>query len=1495
MSKPLSNIKLSRRTFLKMGGGLAAAAVVARYGLLSPDLLVKAAPSAAPLMGKIKPADRIAAAQRAAKARAAAAANPAVLKPQLTPGPGSVPDYFGIWSNYALSQLPASVSIIGDGLNALATVAVAPAGTLGLVTMLNSGSGYTLAATTVTIVGGGGTGAIATPTIDLLTGAITAITIAGGTGYNTVPGIRKFVDTIAGLTAAGVNNLGQYIPAATPDIATYVGADYYEIGLVEYSGKMHSDLPATKLRGYVQIDPTKANPLFQLFYPGGVAPILDSAGGTVFGKDLPHYLGPAIVAQRNRPVRIKFTNFLPTGLGGNLFIPTDTEAMGAGLGPDGVVTKVTVTNPLVNSGYNSTTPPAVTFSGGGGAGAKAVAVVVGGRVVKVKITNEGTGYTTAPTVTIANGSGTRATATAAVVALGSLATYVQNRAVLHLHGGVTPWISDGTPHQWTTPVGENAIYPEGTSVQLVPDMPDPGPGSLTFFYSNQQSARLMFYHDHAYGTTRLNVYVGEAAAYLVRDTVEAALITAGTIPAAEIPLVIQDRTFVPDPNQLAAQDPTWNWGAVGGLWFPHTYMTNQNPYDPTGANAMGRWDYGPWFWPPFVNLTNGPLPNPYFVVGGAEPPVIPGTPLPSQTPESYMDTPMINGTVYPVLNVNPQPYRFRILNAANDRFWNLQMYLAASNKPMWNLVAGVPTTLADGDAGEVPMVPAVATPGFPAKWPTDGRAGGVPDPAAAGPKFIQIGTEGGFLPAPVVLDNQPVGYNYNRRDIVVLNIQDKTLLLGPAERADVIVDFSQYAGKTIIMYSDAPTPVPAFDPRTDYYTGDPDQTSTGGAPTTLPGYGPNTRTLMQIKVASVAVGGDALTSVTVTNGGADYQTMPLVVFSGGGAAAVQATATATGAVETIALTNAGAGYTVAPTVAVAAPGGTGVTATAVAVLKNGAVSKITVTNGGSGYTASPLVTFTGAATTPAAANATLTVTAVTLLTFGSGYTLAPDVDLMGGSGYGALATANLPLGATPFNLAALNTAWASTATVPGVFAADMDPIIVPQAAYNSAYAKILPTNNFARIQDMQVTFTPLTGVTPVTYGLGPKGIQELFETEYGRMNAIMSLEIPNTTGVNQTTLPYYYVDPPTELLVPTTNPATVPAGTAAGGDGIQIWKFTHNGVDSHAVHFHMFNVQILNRVGWDGAIRPPDANELGWKETVRMNPLEDCILALRAVMPTNQPFKMPNSVRKMNVARPVGSTMGFTGVDPAGLPAAVTNQYINFGHEYVYHCHLLGHEENDMMRAIAVAVSPEAPSALAFTTQTSPLRVNLSWTNNALTASGFTIQRATNAGFTTGLTTFTTPGLVTTYTDTTAVAGTPYFYRVLANNTVGDTAVYAAPTLGYPSLTVSSAPSGTVIVGPPAAPSLVTMTGGGVGVAIVVHWRDNANNEINFTVARATAAGGPWTNQTTTSPAVAGTGGNGSYTDNRGVPGRTYWYQVQATNAFGASAWAVSALSITKA
>jgi FtsP/CotA-like multicopper oxidase with cupredoxin domain len=1111
-------------------------------------------------------------------------------------------------------------------------------------------------------------------------------TVVGGV-VTAGTGVRKFVDSLPLLNAP--NNLGQQLPIAVADTVTYPGSDYYEISVRQYSQKMHTDLPATTLRGYVQTN-KGTDPTTQL---NTVAPAAIN------------YLGPIIIAQKDRPVRVKFTNELPTGLGGNLFIPVDTTVMGAGEGP--------------------------------------VATVPG-----------------APRE-----------------------SYTQNRATLHLHGGATPWISDGTPHQWTTPKNEVTSYPKGVSTRNVPDMPDPGPGAMTFYYTNQQSARLMFYHDHAYGITRLNVYAGEAAGYVLQDPVEKDLVAgtnasganpgnAAVIPADQIPLIIQDKTFVPDTNvggQLAQQDPTWdvaNWGGQGNLWFPHVYMPNQNPYDDSGANAMGRWDYGPWFWPPFntaAGLVHGEIPNPYYDPVNApwEPPVIPGTPNPSLVPESFMDTMVVNGTVYPYMDVQPKAYRLRILNASNDRMLNLQMYTA---DPAQSSADAVPRP--NTEVKMVPAVPHVNDPLWPATWPTDGRDGGVPDPTTVGPSWIQIGTEGGFLPTPVDIPNQPITYNYNRRDIVVLNVSDKSLFLGPAERADVIVDFSQYAGKTVILYQDAPTPVPAFDPRTDYYTGDPDQTSSGGAPSTPAGYGPNTRTVMQFRVAATPVapaynetalraawpaayraaqdvpivpeaayGQGAVTSVDLTAGGSGYTAAPTVSFTGGGSGAVAKAVVVGGQVTGVILSDTGSGYTTAPTVGFTGGGGTGAAATA--TVSNGpysttypntysriqstsltfappgvkTVGSVKVTNAGSGYTTAPTVAFSGGGGTGAAATATLAggrVASITVTNQGANYTSAPTVAFSGGGGTGATATAVLGL----------------------------------------------------------------------TINLQPKAIQELFELDYGRMNATLGVEMPFTNAGIQTTIPLGYIDPATENLTDSVTP-----GPVIAGDGTQIWKITHNGVDTHAIHFHLFNVQVINRVGWDGAIRPPDPNELGWKETVIMNPLEDCIVALRPVAP-NLPFKIGDSIRPLEPTMPVGASIVVR--DPTnGLLITVPNALTNFGWEYVWHCHLLGHEENDMMRPMVFQVSPAGPvqlmvaqarvaavpavSATPVANGTAPaVSVKLTWANRWTQpkATSVTVQRATDAAFKSGVKSWSLEPKATSFSDTSVAPLTRYYYRVRAENDI---------------------------------------------------------------------------------------------------------------------------------
>ncbi len=96
------------------------------------------------------------------------------------------------------------------------------------------------------------------------------------------------------------------------------------------------------------------------------------------------------------------------------------------------------------------------------------------------------------------------------------------KAVVHLHGGHVPAVVDG--------------YPESTFL--------PGDPAATYVYPNNQQAGYLWYHDHALGVTRLNVIMGLAGLYLLRDGVEDAI----NLPLGEfeIPLVIQDRKFNPD-------------------------------------------------------------------------------------------------------------------------------------------------------------------------------------------------------------------------------------------------------------------------------------------------------------------------------------------------------------------------------------------------------------------------------------------------------------------------------------------------------------------------------------------------------------------------------------------------------------------------------------------------------------------------------------------------------------------------------------------------------------------------------------------------------------------------------------------------------------------------------------------------------------------------------------------------------------------------------------
>ena len=396
----------------------------------------------------------------------------------------------------------------------------------------------------------------------------------------------------------------------------------------------------------------------------------------------------------------------------------------------------------------------------------------------------------------------------------------------------------------------------------------------------------------------------------------------------------------------------------------------------------------------------------------------------------------------------------------------------------------------------------------------------------------------------------------------------------------------------------------------------------------------------------------------------------------------------------------------------------------------------------------------------------------------------------------------------PFNLATLQAAFKTGAT-PGVYASTQPAPIVPESAYNTAFNQTY-TDTFMKIQDNALNFTPIGLNTPASFNLGQKAIQELFTVDYGRMNATLGTELPLTSFLIQTTIPLGYIDPPSETV----------------NDGeTQLWKITHNGVDTHVVHFHLFNVQVINRVGWDGTLRPPDENELGWKESVRMHPLEDILVAMRPLRPT-LPFAVPTSSRLLDVTQPAGTTTQFTGVDPfTNNPITVTNQITDFGWEYVWHCHILGHEENDMMRPIVFQVPTGVPPAPSLAVPTTAVQnITLAWTitpGPTNMPAGFLVQRRTG-----GAGAFTTIATVNystilTYADTAIAPNTQYSYRIVAFNSAGNslqsnTQTVTSATWTPPSVTLTAPTNGATFTGAIAIALSATATAGG---SATITWR----------------------------------------------------------------------------
>ncbi|OGO28814.1 MAG: bilirubin oxidase [Chloroflexi bacterium RBG_16_54_11] len=303
--------------------------------------------------------------------------------------------------------------------------------------------------------------------------------------------------------------------------------------------------------------------------------------------------------------------------------------------------------------------------------------------------------------------------------------------VPHVHGAVGVGDdSDGYAEAWYLPDASNIPYGYAT-VGTWHDFfagkaaanygVEWGPGFVTFQYPNKNRASTIWYHDHALGMTRLNVYAGPAGFFILRGGVDgdSAVKDSRTGLKAVLPNPFPNDGDKFPPNKkykefpIAIQDRAFN--TDGSLFYPD-------------SRAFFDEFFGPYI--PDSNVS------------------------PIWNPEFFGNMIMVNGNTWPFQNVEQCRYRIRFLNGCQSRFLIL-------------------------DFSSIPGV-----------------------------EVWQIGNEGGFLAAPVNLTTA-----------------GNTLLMGLAERADLIVDFTNVSIGNYVLKNIGPDePFGGGVPGDDFPVADPDST-----------------------------------------------------------------------------------------------------------------------------------------------------------------------------------------------------------------------------------------------------------------------------------------------------------------------------------------------------------------------------------------------------------------------------------------------------------------------------------------------------------------------------------------------------------------------------------------------------------------------------------------------------------------------------------------------
>lgn len=365
--------------------------------------------------------------------------------------------------------------------------------------------------------------------------------------------------------------------------------------------------------------------------------------------------------------------------------------------------------------------------------------------------------------------------------------------VIHVHGAEVSPYSDGFPEAWWLPAGFDAkgnvlglnYEMHGSHYDQEPSMrSNRYPGSAAYAYGNNQPATTLWYHDHSLGMTANNVYAGPAGFWLVRGDYTA---PDGTqIPDKPLKGKLPGSSPFGRPtnpkgtyNGLAGCDP--NFDAVCRAKIREIPIALQD----RSFNADGSLFY--------------PQTRAYFDAGNVVPylPASNSDVSPIHNSEFFGNMIVVNGTVWPTFNVVPQRYRLRLLAGADSRTFNLSL---------WAVPPGVtpPDQNSPTYTADLKAIPGVKE---------------IP--------FYQIGAEQGFLPKvakvqtgiavqlpgngtePAATCTPAVAATATTAAVPASNPADPTcniaLLMAPAERADVIVDFTGLpAGTRVRMINTGP-------------------------------------------------------------------------------------------------------------------------------------------------------------------------------------------------------------------------------------------------------------------------------------------------------------------------------------------------------------------------------------------------------------------------------------------------------------------------------------------------------------------------------------------------------------------------------------------------------------------------------------------------------------------------------------------------------------------